>query len=206
MGAGQPVTRRMETGMNRPDLARPRCKWAQADAMMMTYHDEEWGVPVHDSRQLWEMLVLESFQAGLSWRTILRRREGFRRAFMGFDHDRVARFTEADVTRLMADPGIIRARAKIVAAIGNARAYVAMRAAGEDLATFAWGMLPGGKPVHEPNPGVQAASPLSQAMASALRARGFRFVGPVTAYAWMQAAGMIHDHEAGCFRHACDTV
>ena len=202
MGTGRPVARRMETEMNGPDSTRPRCKWAQADAMMMAYHDEEWGVPVHDSRQLWEMLVLESFQAGLSWRTILRRRDGFRRAFMGFDPDRVARFTEADISRLMADPGIIRARAKIVAAIGNARAYVAMRVAGEDFATFAWGMLPGGKAVHEPTPVVQAQSPLSQAMASALKARGFRFVGPVTAYAWMQAAGMIHDHEAGCFRHA----
>ncbi|MGS0646766.1 DNA-3-methyladenine glycosylase I [Komagataeibacter melomenusus] len=188
--------------MTLPDPARPRCRWAQADTMMMAYHDEEWGVPVHDSRQLWEMLVLEGFQAGLSWRTILRRREGFRRAFMGFDPDRVARFTEADVSRLMADPGIIRARAKIVAAIGNARAYVAMRAAGEDFATFAWGMLPGGRTVHEPAPTARTDSPLSQAMAAALRARHFRFVGPVTAYAWMQAAGMIHDHEAGCFRHA----
>ncbi|GCE82450.1 DNA-3-methyladenine glycosylase I [Komagataeibacter diospyri] len=182
-----------------PDPTRPRCQWAQTDAMMMAYHDNEWGQPVHDSRQLWEMLVLESFQAGLSWRTILKRREGFRRAFAGFDPDSVARFGNADITRLLADPGIIRARAKIVATIGNARAYIAMRDRGEDFATFAWGMV-GHVPVHNPGP-VQASSPLSHAMSTALRARGFRFVGPVTVYAWMQAAGMIHDHEPGCYRH-----
>ncbi|WP_019092132.1 DNA-3-methyladenine glycosylase I [Komagataeibacter europaeus] len=194
-GDGPPDTAAMS-----PDPDRPRCRWAQADAMMMAYHDAEWGQPVHDSRQLWEMLVLESFQAGLSWRTILKRRAGFRRAFAGFDPDHVARFGDADITRLLADPGIIRARAKIVAAIGNARAYIAMRERGEDLATFAWGMV-GHAPVHNHGP-VQASSPLSHAMSAALRARGFRFVGPVTAYAWMQAAGMIHDHEPGCFRYA----
>ncbi|WP_241502984.1 DNA-3-methyladenine glycosylase I [Komagataeibacter melaceti] len=180
--------------------ARPRCGWAQADAMMMAYHDHEWGQPVHDSRQLWEMLVLEGFQAGLSWRTVLKRREGFRRAFAGFDPDRVAAFTPDDVERLMADPGIIRARAKIVAAIGNARAYVAMRDGGQDFAAFAWGMLPDG-PVRNMTGRVQASSPLSHAMSAALRARGFRFVGPVIAYAWMQAAGMIDDHDPACFRY-----
>lgn len=169
--------------------------------MMMAYHDHEWGQPVHDSRQLWEMLVLEGFQAGLSWRTVLKRREGFRRAFAGFDPDRVAAFTPDDVERLMADPGIIRARAKIVAAIGNARAYVAMRDGGQDFATFAWGMLPDG-PVRNMTGRVQASSPLSHAMSAALRARGFRFVGPVIAYAWMQAAGMIDDHDPACFRYA----
>ncbi|MCE2574360.1 DNA-3-methyladenine glycosylase I [Komagataeibacter sp. FNDCR2] len=178
-----------------------RCGWAQADAMMQAYHDHEWGQPVHDSRQLWEMLVLESFQAGLSWRTVLKRRAGFRRAFAGFNPDRVAGFTAADVTRLMADTSIIRARAKIVATIGNARAYVAMRDGGEDFATFAWGMLPDG-PVRNLSGQVQASSPLSHAMSAALRARGFRFVGPVIAYAWMQAAGMIDDHDPACFRHA----
>ncbi|RFP06546.1 DNA-3-methyladenine glycosylase [Komagataeibacter xylinus] len=187
-----------------PDPTRPRCRWAQADAMMMAYHDGEWGQPVHDSRQLWEMLVLESFQAGLSWRTVLKRRAGFRRAFAGFDPDRVARFGDADITRLLADPGIIRARAKIAATIGNARAYIAMRDRGEDFATFAWGMV-GHTPVHNPGP-VQASSPLSHAMSTALRARGFRFVGPVIAYAWMQAAGMIHDHEPGCFRHVSPRI
>ncbi|KAB8122480.1 DNA-3-methyladenine glycosylase I [Komagataeibacter medellinensis] len=184
-----------------PDPTRPRCAWAQADAMMMAYHDNEWGQPVHDSRMLWEMLVLESFQAGLSWRTVLRRREGLRAAFAGFDPDRVARFDAVDEERLMADPRIIRARAKIRATIGNARAYVTMRDAGEDFATFAWGMVPAA-PVRNLSGRVLASSDLSSAMAAALRARGFRFVGPVIAYAWMQAAGMVHDHEPGCFRHS----
>ena len=172
--------------------------------MMMAYHDDEWGQPVRDSRMLWEMLALESFQAGLSWRTVLKRRAGFRRAFAGFDPDRVAAFNDTDVERLMADPGIIRARAKIVATIGNARAYIAMREKGEDFATFAWSMVPDA-PVHNHSGQVLASSLLSHAMSAALRARGFRFVGPVIAYAWMQAAGMVNDHDPACFRYAaCD--
>ncbi|GEB36023.1 DNA-3-methyladenine glycosylase I [Gluconacetobacter liquefaciens] len=169
--------------------------------MLRAYHDQEWGVPVHDSRMLWEMLCLEGFQAGLSWLIVLRRREGFRRAFVGFDPERVARFGAADVERLMADPGIIRARAKIEATIGNARAYLAMMERGEDFADFAWGMVPEA-PVRNMTGAVLAQSPLSQAMAKALKARGFRFVGPVIVYAWMQAVGMIDDHDPACFRHS----
>ncbi|MBB2203433.1 DNA-3-methyladenine glycosylase I [Gluconacetobacter takamatsuzukensis] len=177
-----------------------RCRWAQTDPLLRTYHDQEWGVPVRDSRMLWEMLCLEGFQAGLSWLMVLRRREGFRRAFAGFDPARVARFDAGDVERLMADPGIIRARAKIEATIGNARAYLAMMERGEDFAAFAWGMVPDA-PVRNMTGAVLAQSPLSQAMAKALRARGFRFVGPVIVYAWMQAVGMIDDHDPACFRH-----
>ncbi|GBQ97647.1 DNA-3-methyladenine glycosylase I [Gluconacetobacter liquefaciens NRIC 0522] len=178
-----------------------RCRWAQTDPLLRAYHDQEWGVPVHDSRMLWEMLCLEGFQAGLSWLIVLRRREGFRRAFVGFDPERVARFGAADVERLMADPGIIRARAKIEATIGNARAYLAMMERGEDFADFAWGMVPEA-PVRNMTGAVLAQSPLSQAMAKALKARGFRFVGPVIVYAWMQAVGMIDDHDPACFRHS----
>ncbi|MFT8777029.1 MAG: DNA-3-methyladenine glycosylase I [Gluconacetobacter liquefaciens] len=178
-----------------------RCRWAQTDPLLRAYHDQEWGVPVHDSRMLWEMLCLEGFQAGLSWLIVLRRREGFRRAFAGFDPERVARFGAADVECLMADPGIIRARAKIEATIGNARAYLAMMECGEDFAEFAWGMVPEA-PVRNMTGAVLAQSPLSQAMAKALKARGFRFVGPVIVYAWMQAVGMIDDHDPACFRHS----
>ncbi|MBB2197202.1 MAG: DNA-3-methyladenine glycosylase I [Gluconacetobacter sp.] len=177
-----------------------RCRWAQTDPLLRAYHDREWGVPVHDSRMLWEMLCLEGFQAGLSWLIVLRRREGFRRAFAGFDPERVAGFGAADVERLMADPGIIRARAKIEATIGNARVYLAMMERGEDFADFAWSMVPEA-PVRNMTGAVLAQSPLSQAMAKALKARGFRFVGPVIVYAWMQAVGMIDDHDPACFRH-----
>ncbi|MCJ8354052.1 DNA-3-methyladenine glycosylase I [Novacetimonas hansenii] len=185
--------------MNAPVTAR-RCAWVGNNALLATYHDEEWGQPVHDGRALWEGLMLEGFQAGLSWVTVLKRREGFRRAFAGFDPVRVAAFDEGDIARLMADPGIIRARRKIEATIGNARALLRMHEQGEDFATFAWSMTPDG-PVHNRTGQVQAQSPLSQAMSVALRARGFRFVGPVIVYAWMQAMGMIVDHDPGCIHY-----
>ena len=178
-----------------------RCTWAGTDPLMRAYHDDEWGVPVRDSRALWEMLMLEGFQAGLSWRTILTRRETFRAAFAAFDPDKVAAFDEAAVERLMADPGIIRARAKIVATIGNAKAYLVMREAGEDFSAFAWG-LAGGAPLRGDGVSLPASTPASQAMAAALKARGFTFVGPVIVYAWMQAVGMVDDHAAHCFRRA----
>ncbi|MCQ9155634.1 DNA-3-methyladenine glycosylase I [Acidomonas methanolica] len=177
-----------------------RCRWARTDPLLRTYHDEEWGVPVRDSRMLWEMLCLEGFQAGLSWLIVLRRRDGLRRAFAHFDPDMVARFDARDVERLMADPGIIRARAKIEATIGNAKAYLAMRERGEDFSEFTWGMAPDA-PVRNATGAVLSQSPLSQAMSKALKARGFRFVGPVIAYAWMQAVGVIDDHDPVCFRH-----
>lgn len=178
----------------------PRCKWAQTNPLLRTYHDEEWGAPVKDSRALWEMLMLEGFQAGLSWLTVLRRREGFRKAFAEFDPEQVALFDSHDVERLMADAGIIRARAKIEATIGNARAYLAMQAHGEDFASFTWGMVPDA-PIRNTTGQVLTQSPHSVALSKALKERGFKFVGPVIVYAWMQAVGMVDDHDPTCFRY-----
>jgi DNA-3-methyladenine glycosylase I len=177
-----------------------RCAWADNDPLLRAYHDAEWGVPIHDSRALWEMLMLEGFQAGLSWLTVLRRRNTFRRAFLDFDPAIVAAFTDTDIDRLMQDPGIIRARAKIVATIGNARAYLAMAAAGEDFSTFVWTMA-GGKPIQRTG-AVLAKTPLSEAISAALKKRGFKFVGPVIVHAWMQAVGIVNDHGSACFRRA----
>ena len=176
-----------------------RCRWAEGDPVMEAYHDSEWGVPVRDSRMLWEMLMLEGFQAGLSWRTILHRREGFRRAFAGFDPVKVAGFGEDDVERLMGDAGIIRARAKIEATIAGARIWVAMRDAGEDFGEWAW-RLAGGEPRVTDGMRLPARTPESEAMSKALKGRGFKFVGPVIVYAWMQAVGMVNDHAPECFR------
>jgi DNA-3-methyladenine glycosylase I len=176
-----------------------RCGWAEGDALMTAYHDEEWGVPVRDGRALWEKLMLEGFQAGLSWKTILHRRTGFRAGFAGFDPVRVAKFGDADVVRLMADPGIIRARAKIEATIGNARAYLAMQAAGQDFADFAWGFT-GGKTLEGDGAAPLASTDLSARVSKELKAHGFKFVGAVTVHAWMQAVGILNDHAAGCFR------
>lgn len=175
-----------------------RCRWANGDPLMSAYHDDEWGVPEYDSRALWEKLMLDGFQAGLSWRTILYKRDAFRTAFAGFDPERVARFDHTDVDRLMQDAGIVRARAKIEATIGNARAYLAMQAAGEDFSTWVWGQV-GDKPIVNLGP-IQTQSPLSLQMSKALKKRGFKFVGPVIVYAWMQAVGIVDDHEPGCFR------
>src|ERR1700722_10143275 len=175
-----------------------RCSWAEGDALMSAYHDEEWGVPEYDGKKLWGKLVLDGFQAGLSWRTILYRRDAFQKAFQGFDPEVVAKFTDADVERLLQDEGIIRSRAKIVSAIGNAKAYLAMKEAGEDFSAFVWG-LAGGKPIQNSGE-VLAKSPLSEEISKALKKRGFKFVGPVIVYAWMQAVGIVNDHAAGCFR------
>ena len=175
-----------------------RCRWANGDPLMSAYHDDEWGVPEYDSRALWEKLMLDGFQAGLSWRTILYKRDAFRTAFAGFDPERVARFDHTDVDRLMQDAGIVRARAKIEATIGNARAYLAMQAAGEDFSTWVWGQV-GGQPIVNLGP-IQTQSPLSLQMSKALKIRGFKVVGPVIVYAWMQAVGIVDAHEPGCFR------
>ena len=181
-------------------MAQPRrCAWADNEALMADYHDAEWGNPVRDSRMLWETLMLEGFQAGLSWRTILIRREGFRAAFKGFDPEIVAKFDETEVERLMQDPGIIRARAKILATIGGAQAFLRMRDKGEDFAEFAWGMV-GGAPVKGDGIALPAKTDLSEKMSKALKARGFKFVGPVIVYAWMQAVGLVDDHAAYCFK------
>ena len=179
-----------------------RCSWAENDPLLRSYHDREWGVPVRDSRALWEMLMLEGFQAGLSWLTILRRREAFRKAFKGFKPEVVARFKTRGVDGLVADEGIIRSRAKIEATIGNARAYLTMEAAGEDFSEFVWEMA-GGRPIQNRRKkagDVPAKTPLSEKLSAALKARGFKFVGPVIVYAWMQAVGIVNDHVADCFR------
>ena len=177
-----------------------RCTWAEGDPLMQAYHDEEWGVPVRESRALWGKLVLDGFQAGLSWLIVLRKREAFRRAFHEFDPDRIARYGERDVARLLADPGIIRLRTKSNAAIGNARAYLAMQEAGEDFATWAW-ELAGGKTIVNTSGVIPAQTPLSETYSRELKRRGFKFVGPVIVYAWMQAVGIVNDHAATCFRY-----
>jgi DNA-3-methyladenine glycosylase I len=170
---------------------------------MLQYHDAEWSVPSRDDRHLYEMLVLEGAQAGLSWATILRKREGYRRAFAGFDAVRVAAYDDRDRARLLADAGIVRNRLKIDAAIANARAVLAVQQEHGSLAAYLW-QLVGGAPRRNAWRAlgeVPAQTAESQAMSKALRARGFRFVGPTVCYAFMQAVGMVNDHEIGCFRH-----
>jgi DNA-3-methyladenine glycosylase I len=175
-----------------------RCAWAESDPLLSTYHDEEWGIPEHDGRKLWEMLMLEGFQAGLSWITILRKRDAFRKAFQNFKPEKVARFGGADVERLLQDAGIVRSRAKIEATIAGARIYVAMQKSGEDFSKFVWN-LAGNKPIQNHGP-VPAKTPLSEEISATLKKRGFKFVGPTIVYAWMQAVGMVNDHAADCFR------
>jgi DNA-3-methyladenine glycosylase I len=191
-------TKVLVSGAKLPSTATvTRCRWADGDPLMRAYHDAEWGRPERDSRVLWETLMLDGFQAGLSWSIILRKREGFRKAFRSFDPVRVAAMTDADVDRLMLDPGIVRARAKIVATIGNAKAYLAMQNGGEDFSAFVWGMA-GGHPLDNQSSKLPTETPLSAAISRALKARGFKFVGSVTVYAWMQAVAIVNDHEAGC--------
>jgi DNA-3-methyladenine glycosylase I len=175
-----------------------RCSWAGSDPLYCKYHDEEWGVPNYDSRALWEMLMLEGFQAGLAWIIILRKRETFRKAFKNFDPKKVARFNEEDIQRLLADPGIVRARAKIEATIAGARIYLDMQKAGDDFSNFAWSFVDN-KPIQNTGP-VPAQTPLSEQISKALKKRGFKFVGPTITYAWMQAVGMVNDHAPDCFR------
>lgn len=176
-----------------------RCAWAENDPLMQAYHDEEWGVPEYDSRALWELLMLEGFQAGLSWITVLRKRDAFRKAFHGFQPKKIAAYGEADVARLMENPGIIRARAKIEATIQGARIYEEMKRGGEDFAGFAWKLV-GGKPIRNKTGQLPAKTPLSEEVSSVLKKRGFKFVGPVIVYSWMQASGIVNDHHAKCFR------
>jgi DNA-3-methyladenine glycosylase I len=184
--------------MTRIRESASRCAWAEGDPLMTRYHDEEWGVPERGSRALWEALMLDGFQAGLSWRTILHKREAFRRAFKEFDPKAVARFTPRDIERLMRDEGIVRARAKIVATIGGARAYLEMESEGPNLSTFAWEFV-GGKPIVGTGKPV-AKTEVSERLSKELKARGFKFVGPTIVYAWMQAVGLVNDHHPDCFR------
>ena len=184
------------------DSTRIRCSWAQNDPLMREYHDKEWGVPDFDSRSLWECLMLEGFQAGLAWIVVLRKREAFRAAFRRFDPEKVARFGEKDIARLLDDPGIIRSRAKIAATIGGARAFLDMRDAGIDFSQWVWEMA-GGQPIQNSGP-VPVTTPLAETMSKEFKRRGFKFVGPVIVYAWMQACGIVNDHASDCFRrNAC---
>ncbi|MFL5799983.1 MAG: DNA-3-methyladenine glycosylase I [Actinomycetota bacterium] len=182
-----------------------RCPWANLDdPLSLAYHDEEWGVPSHDDRHLFEMLVLEGAQAGLSWATILRKREGYRKAFAGFDPAKVARFDSRKVERLLSNPAIVRNRAKVAAAIANARAGRAVQREHGSLDAYLWSFV-GGRPIRNRLSTVAhipSESEESLAMSRDLRSRGFRFVGPTICYAFMEAVGMVNDHVASCFRYA----
>jgi len=181
-----------------PD-GRPRCRWAISAPEYIDYHDDEWGRPVRDDQGLYEKLCLESFQSGLAWITILRKRDAFRTAFAGFDIDCVAAFGHRDVKRLLADAGIVRNRAKIDAAIANARAAIELRESGESLSELLWSFAPSGdRPAPRTFDELPPTTDESAALARELKRRGFRFVGPTTAYALMQACGLVNDHLAGC--------
>jgi len=186
-----------------------RCPWAGiAEPIYMRYHDEEWGVPKTDDRALFEKLLLEGFQAGLSWLTILKKRENFRKALHGFDAARIARYGARDIARLMADAGIVRNRLKVEATIDNARAFLKLQQR-TSLAAFLWGFLDGRPQInrHRSFKTVAAETATSKTISKALKAEGFRFVGPTTVYAFMQATGMVNDHLVSCFRHEpCATL
>ena len=183
--------------------ASGRCGWCGSDPLYVAYHDSEWGVPERDARALWEKLVLDGFQAGLAWITILRKRDSLRAAFDNFDPEIVARYGEADRARLMADPGIIRSGAKIDSAIRGARVWLDIRDSGEDFSGWLWSFVDGQTVQNSPATltDVPTQTPQSVAMARALKARGFNFCGPVIVYAFMQATGMVNDHLTGCPRH-----
>jgi len=174
---------------------RPRCRWCAAAPEFLDYHDREWGFPVEDDIRLFEKLCLESFQSGLSWRTILAKRENFRAAFCGFDFRKVVQFDEADVARLLADAGIVRHRGKIEAVINNAVRACEIVGSEGSLAAFLWRFEPAGD---EAAPQTRATSPASVALSKELRRRGWKFVGPTTVYAFMQAMGLVNDHAEGC--------
>jgi DNA-3-methyladenine glycosylase I len=181
-----------------------RCAWVGKEPVYLAYHDDEWGVPLHDDRGLFEFLVLESAQAGLSWITILRKREGYRKAFADFDPEAVARFNARSIERLLRDSGIVRNRQKIEAAVGNARAFLAVQEEFGSFDRYVWGFV-GGAPIQNrwrETGQVPAKTPESLAMSKDLSRRGFKFVGPTICYAHMQATGMVNDHVVGCFRHA----
>ena len=180
-----------------------RCGWCGSDPLYREYHDSEWGVPAHDPRHLFEMLILEGAQAGLSWITILRKREHYRRVFDNFEPEAVARYDDQKVAALLGDPGIVRNRLKVTAAVDNARAWLALREREGDVVPFLW-QFTGGQPQvnhWRTLAEVPAQTPAAQAMSRALKREGFRFVGPTICYAFMQAVGMVNDHVVGCYRH-----
>ncbi len=176
----------------------PRCAWVGEDPEYCRYHDEEWGMPLHGDRALFEKMSLEGFQAGLSWITILRKRDGYRRAFDGFDPERIAAYGPDDVDRLLADPGIVRNRQKVAAAISNAQALLAMHDAGETLSELVWAHAPDSHPTLRAGDDYPVTSPEAEALSTALRSRGWKFVGPTIVYAFMQAVGVVNDHLEGC--------
>ena len=188
----------------RTGLTPERCAWAGSDPAMQAYHDDEWGVPLHDERPLFELLTLEGAQAGLSWSTILRRRDGYRSAFADFDVARIAAFDDDDIARLMTDAGIIRNGQKVRSTIENARQVLALRDQGSSLDDFVWSFVNGRPRVNNFTTlgELPASTPESAAMSKALRKRGFGFVGPTICYAFMQAAGLVNDHVVSCFRYA----
>ena len=180
-----------------------RCPWAGSTEGYQRYHDEDWGVPTHDDRRHFEFLVLESAQAGLSWETILRKREGYRRAFADFDPEAVARFDEADVVRLLADTGIVRNRLKVASAIDNARAFLEIQQELGSFDAFVWPFV-GGKPIRNAWTSLKdlpVFTPEAEALSKELKRRGFRFVGPTVIYSHMQACGLVNDHLVTCFRY-----
>ncbi len=183
-------------------MTRPRCPWCGDDPLYRDYHDREWGVPVHDDRKLFEFILLEGAQAGLSWITILRKRENFRRAYADFDPEQVARFGRKDIARLLDDAGIIRNRLKIEAAIGNARAFLEVQERFGSFDRYIWGFVDG-EPIinrYTSMAEVPAETDLSRTISKDLKQRGFRFVGPVIVYSHMQATGMVNDHLVDCYR------
>jgi DNA-3-methyladenine glycosylase I len=181
-----------------------RCGWVGADSLYETYHDEEWGVPIRDERKLFEMLCLEGAQAGLSWITVLRKRENYREAFDGFDPEKMAHYGEEKVAQLLENEGIIRHRGKIEAFIGNAKAYLRMKQEGEDFSAFIWSFVDDSPVINEWKSFKDAptATVKSEAMSKALKKRGFKFVGGTICYAFMQAVGLVNDHEKGCMKRS----
>jgi DNA-3-methyladenine glycosylase I len=182
---------------------KTRCQWCGSDPLYVAYHDDEWGVPVHDDRRLFEFLLLDGAQAGLSWLTILRKRENYRKAFHAFDWERIARYTQGDVGRLLADPGIVRNRLKIESAIKNAQGVLDIRQEFGSLDAFLWRYVDGGpvQNVWQRMAEVPARTKKSDRMSKDLKKRGFSFVGSTICYAFMQAVGMVNDHTTDCFRH-----
>ncbi len=176
-----------------------RCSWAEGDQLLRSYHDEEWGLPEHESRALWEKLMLDGFQAGLAWITVLRKRDALRAAFAGFEPERVAGFGGADVDRLLGDAAIIRSRAKIESTIAGARIYCEMAEKGESFSAYCWSFTDG-EVLTGDGRTVPTRTELSERISKDMKARGFKFVGPTIVYAWMQAVGIVNDHSRDCFR------
>ncbi len=193
----------MPKGEIKTPASKKRCPWCLSDPLYIDYHDHEWGVPLHDDRKWFEFLILEGAQAGLNWLLVLKKRENYRRAYDGFDFELVARYDERRIARLLADPGLIRNRAKIAASVNNAKAFIRVREEFGSFDRYIWRFV-GGKPIcnrWRDDRLLPASTPLSEVISKDLRARGFKFVGSTIMYAHMQATGMVNDHIIGCFRY-----